>query len=192
MKYWNLYQKNLSFVSHDQVLAPQQCQRIIEQAEKLVSTSAHVGSKDDVDNTIRQGEISRLDPDQESWHWIYKLISDRILAINDRYWKFDIDRLESLQFTKYLRQGDHYADHTDFSDTGSTAYRKLSFSCQITDPSLYQGCDLEICLGATWKKANRNLGSITVFPSWQLHRVTSLEIGQRYSLVGWMSGPCFK
>ncbi len=190
MKYWNLQQKNQSWVSLDQFLAPQQCLRILNQAQnqKLLTAETENSTK----NLLRQGEISWLDPDQESWQWLYRLISDRVLAINSKYWQFDLDRLESLQFTKYSHVGDQYGEHTDFSDRGPSTYRKLSFSCQLTDPSLYQGCDLEICLGDNWQCANRNLGSITVFPGWQLHRVTPLEKGQRYSLVGWMSGPAFK
>lgn len=190
MQYWNLHQNNQWYVSQDQVLAPQQCRRILEQTQSLPAVKAEIQNLKT--QTQRQGNVSWLDPDQESWHWVYKLISDRVQAINATYWKFDLDRLEPLQFTKYTQQNDHYADHVDRADRGPSSSRKLSFSCQLTEPSLYTGCDLEICLGSAWQKITRNLGSITVFPSWQLHRVTELNQGNRFSLVGWMHGPAFK
>lgn len=191
MQCWNLHQRNQQFVSQDQVLAPQQCRRILEQAQSLQTHEAQIQNSE-TRTERRQGRVSWLDPDQESWHWIYKLISDRVLAINETNWKFDLDRLEPLQLAKYTQQNDHYIDHVDRAHRGPATSRKLSFSCQLTDPTLYSACDLEICLGSTWQKASRNLGSITVFPSWQLHRVTALNQGNRCSLVGWMHGPAFK
>jgi predicted 2-oxoglutarate/Fe(II)-dependent dioxygenase YbiX len=36
------------------------------------------------------------------------------------------------------------------------------------------------------------IGSLSVFPSYQLHEVTPVESGIRRALVGWVIGPKFK
>ena len=70
--------------------------------------------------------------------------------------------------------------------------RKLSVSLQLSDPNDYDGGDLVINTGGGLQKMKREQGTITVFPSYNLHKVMPIERGTRYSLVGWVSGPNFK
>ena len=66
--------------------------------------------------------------------------------------------------------------------------RKLSISIQLTDPSEYEGGDFEF--QNIENPCNfRTQGSVLVFASHQVHRVTKISKGKRNSLVGWMEGP---
>ena len=38
----------------------------------------------------------------------------------------------------------------------------------------------------------RKRGFLTAFPSFSLHEVSPVTKGERYSLVGWITGPAFK
>jgi PKHD-type hydroxylase len=40
--------------------------------------------------------------------------------------------------------------------------------------------------------ANKSRGTVTMFPSYLLHRVTPVTSGERYSLTIWAHGPAFR
>jgi PKHD-type hydroxylase len=42
------------------------------------------------------------------------------------------------------------------------------------------------------EKAPRRKGTVIVFPSFMMHRVTEITEGQRNSIVGWISGPPYR
>ena len=77
--------------------------------------------------------------------------------------------------------------------------RKLSLTCNLSDPKDYSGGELQFqfrnssdptkidtCSGLLPR------GSIIVFPSHVWHRVTTVTKGTRYSLVMWSLGYPFK
>jgi PKHD-type hydroxylase len=72
--------------------------------------------------------------------------------------------------------------------------RKLSVSANITDPTLYGGGELEFTLGSailpTEKDRDqfRRQGTVILFPSHMMHRITPVTWGVRYSLVAWFLG----
>jgi PKHD-type hydroxylase len=72
--------------------------------------------------------------------------------------------------------------------------RKLSIVIQLTDENEYDGCDLELILGAgdDTVKMPRSKGKLIMFPSYIIHQVTPIIKGQRHSLVGWITGNPFK
>jgi PKHD-type hydroxylase len=70
--------------------------------------------------------------------------------------------------------------------------RKLSMVLQLSDPSEYDGGDLEFYVQSEPIKAEKKKGIVYVFPSWVLHRVTPVTRGTRRSLVMWIAGPKFK
>jgi len=138
--------------------------------------------------------------------WIYKEITPFIdMANKSANWNFDWDYSEEIQFTKYSK-GQYYGWHRDSffepytekngkQRAGKT--RKLSVTCQLSDPNDYEGGDLEFAnLNDDMKlevyKAEKQKGSVTVFPSFVYHRVAPINKGTRYSLVVWNLGVPFK
>jgi len=73
-----------------------------------------------------------------------------------------------------------------------TSPRKLSVVIQLSDPSEYDGGNLQFMLGNESENAKKEKGMLYAFPSWVLHRVTPVTEGTRRSLVIWLSGPKFK
>ena len=80
----------------------------------------------------------------------------------------------------------------DFVNENIELVRKLSFTLQLSDPTDYDGGDMVILTNHERKVLSKTRGSITIFPSYLLHRVETITRGIRYSLVGWVSGPRFK
>ena len=140
--------------------------------------------------------------------WIYKEIQPFIHQANRlANWNFDWDFSESCQFTKY-GPGQHYGAHCDSwenvyanpenKDTHGKI-RKLSVTCSLSDPSEYEGGELEFQFrnqdDPTPKKKCVEIlprGSICVFPSFVWHEVRPVTKGIRYSLVIWNLGYPFK
>ena len=67
-----------------------------------------------------------------------------------------------------------------------------SIVVQLTDPSEYEGGDLEILTTENPFWAAKEKGSCILFPSFCLHKVHPVTKGLRNSLVLWVSGPPFE
>jgi predicted 2-oxoglutarate/Fe(II)-dependent dioxygenase YbiX len=110
--------------------------------------------------------------------------------LNQHVFKFDITGVEGdIRLLKYCSPGDRFVWHCDRTD--GIPVRKLSFSLQLSDPATYKGGVLQIHNGETVDMP-RELGTLIVFPSYVLHQVTEITMGERYALTGWMTGPPFK
>ena len=71
-------------------------------------------------------------------------------------------------------------------------WRKISISVQLDDENDYMGGDLQFYTKQTLTNAPRKKGTVIMFPSYLLHRVTPVVKGVRHSLVTWISGPPFR
>ncbi len=173
------------FCYYEDTFTPEECARIIEFGKGLPPNEGVIeGSKKE---GWRQVRISWINWNQES-NWIFERLSNQAINANLRY-KFNLNGfLEPLQFTQYERIDDHYDWHQDIGK-GLNSIRKLSAVVQLSNENTYEGGDLEFFMGG--KKDNRKQGTAYFFPSFEIHRVTPLTGGERYSLVAWISGPPF-
>jgi len=146
---------------------------------------------DSVDTSYRSTEVSWIHHTHES-DWLYGRIAYIIQNVNSQFYGFDIHGLcESLQFSVYTEDNKgHYDWHQDIGNTNSP--RKLSIVIQLTDPSEYEGGDLEILSSREPSVINKQKGLAAVFPSYILHRVTPVTKGVRKTLVAWITGPKFR
>lgn len=109
-------------------------------------------------------------------------IDDRLKEIlnkNIELTGYGITDLNAYQFTEY-KVGEYYNWHTDSSDT-DYQNRFCSIVIQLNDT--YIGGELEILNG---NKVNKKSGTLVMFYSNILHRVTPVTDGTRYSLVNWL------
>jgi len=139
---------------------------------------------------IRRSQVSWLKNTLET-QWLFEKLASVVGQINVEHFRFDITGFgEQLQLTNY-DQSEHgmYGWHQDYN---SGVSRKLSMVVQLTDPSQYEGGNLEIRTNATVQTTPKKRGMIAVFPSYILHQVTPVTQGSRQSLVAWVSGPAFK
>jgi PKHD-type hydroxylase len=147
----------------------------------------NLGVKEDV----RKSNVNWLTKTQET-AWVFDRLGHVVSELNANYFGFDLTGFgEDIQLTNY---SDHnqgmYKWHQDFGNKGAS--RKLSLVLQLSDPSFYEGGELQLLTKVEPTRIAKKRGLITVFPAWSLHQVTPVIKGSRQSLVTWISGPPFK
>lgn len=111
---------------------------------------------------------------------------------NRIFFGYDVRDVYDIQYSEYdSSYKGHYDWHIDCSKDGlhdRWYERKLSMSLQLSGPDDYEGGLLEI-QGVEIDDQWREKGTVIVFPSTKLHRVTPVTSGKRKALVSWMEGP---
>jgi len=176
------------------IFSPQQCQMVINKGMSLKKEKAAVG--------MGQKPGGGYDPEKRitTISWIpfkdmpemYRDIEATMLKANNNHFGFEGMRLtEVAQFTHYLTGG-FYDWHMDNDVQGKhqPPVRKISMTLLLSDPSTFEGGELEIM--SKGKIAKLKQGQAMFFASWLQHRVKPVTKGERYSLVMWFGGPSFK
>jgi len=152
---------------------------------------------------LRDTQTGWIDCDQNSG-WIYERLARIGSILNAEYLHLDVNGIqERLQVSTYRAPGDgalapeggHYGWHLDCAPHVATGadrvffQRKMSMVLQLSDPSEYDGGNLELCVGGLADSvAPKGFGAICVFPSFLMHRVTPVTRGRRTTVVAWFSG----
>lgn len=149
-------------------------------------------SDEEVILSYRKSFISWI-PMNDANKWIYSDLSMAINEINSKFFKFDLVKIEKLQFTRYesSEQG-FYDKHVDPLLWNVPHNRKLSVVIQLSDPSEYEGGDLVLYNSRNGCVIEKQRGRAVFFPSYTLHECTPVTKGTRYALVAWVHGPPFK
>lgn len=183
---------NHPFISWTDAFTDEELERIKEYAKTLPMQNATVESNTPADPRIRTSKVAWISNTNEA-AWIYDRMAFVARRINAKFYGFDLSGfVEDMQFTMYEGgEESHYTWHIDMSDT-ALAPRKLSLVLQLSDPSEYEGGELQTQTKPEPDTIVKQKGLIAAFPSYVLHRVTPVTKGTRYSLVVWVAGPSFK
>jgi PKHD-type hydroxylase len=174
------------------VFTPRELDAIEAYGDGLMPVRAEIaGRKDDTDH-MRITRIAWIERNPDT-AWLYARLEEAVLEFNKEFYRYDLYGLvESLQYTVYDgTEGGHYNWHVDHGEHNQEP-RKISLSLQLTDPALYEGCNLVMQAGDGPWVAERARGTLVAFPSYVLHRVTPIQSGNRKSLVIWVGGPPFR
>ena len=141
---------------------------------------------------IRRSKIYWMHKTPE-YAWVFERLGHVISHVNAEHYHFDLTGFgEAIQLTNY-DHSDHgmYGWHRDYLNKTGVC-RKLSVVLQLTDPSQYEGGNLEVSISGEPAVVSKRRGLIALFPSFHLHQVTPVTQGSRQSLVAWITGPEFK
>ncbi|MEM9547099.1 MAG: 2OG-Fe(II) oxygenase [Bacteroidota bacterium] len=152
---------------------------------KLVSGS---GDYDE----YRKSEVKWLNPELGDVSWIYNKFANMCTEANNALWQFEITGMfEDLQYALYRDYGGHYDWHMDVGPNEAQV-RKISIVLQLSEPEEYEGGVFELFVKKDVQQIKKKKGSVILFPSYCMHRVTPVTKGERRSMVLWVSGPPFK
>lgn len=172
-------------------IPPELCDKAVEDFLIIDPSDASMGARGENKDHSKRNTTVRFIP---SGHWFGYLLHGVAREGNIFCrWNFDIDAEENIQFAEYAID-QHYDWHVDvfpLLDTPINSDRKVSVVCLLSDPSEFEGGNLEIKLHQEYKTPLKK-GSIIAFPSILQHRVTPVTSGLRRSATVWMNGPRFK
>jgi PKHD-type hydroxylase len=177
-------------------LTVEEIDKILSMPEWFNHTKAFIGGSQnkEINKNIRRSDVAWVDVNQNSV-WLWEKLTRVVADVNCQFFKFNLSGCyEPIQLGIYKEsdQG-HYDWHTDSSLIDCNAPRKLSMSLLLSDPSEFEGGELQI---KTNNDEIHTLGCVKgrawFFPSYTLHRVTPITKGVRRSLVLWVGGPEFK
>jgi PKHD-type hydroxylase len=166
--------------------------KLYEEVKGLTGSNSHNSES----KNIRNSTIRWLPPTNET-EWIYDKLMKLIVAANYDIWQFDLSHIrDSIQYTEYTA-GEDENSHGKYDwhlDVGPFPVnnRKISITVQLSDPSEYEGGQLELWNDTTPSLCPSGKGNVILFPSYLLHRVTPITKGTRKSLVLWVGGRPFK
>jgi len=171
--------------------------KILSYPEWLKTSDAYIGNSSEktiINKNARTTDINWLGLNQETI-WIWEKLTNVVADVNSQFFKYDLTGCyEPIQLGIYKESNQgHYDWHIDACPTDKNVPRKLSMSLLLSDPSEFEGGELQI------KSCNDEIQTLEMikgrawfFPSYMLHRVTPVTKGVRRSLVLWIGGPEFK
>jgi PKHD-type hydroxylase len=181
----------------DGFLSEEDINQILAVPEWLDVKTAQIGGSSgdaQINKQIRETKISWFVPNQNNVY-IWQKISNVVSEINSQFFHFDLTGFyEPAQLGLYTEDSQsHYGWHTDASITDRKTPRKLSMVLMLSDPSEFEGGQLEIKVNNDEPIAlEQKRGRAWFFPSYVLHRVTPVTKGTRRTLVLWIGGPEFR
>ncbi|WP_439129170.1 2OG-Fe(II) oxygenase [Polaribacter sp.] len=180
----------VDYIHYRGLFLPHEIYKILTFSEEDKIIKATLSGKDDYNDELRKSSVMFIDNVPEN-NWIYnKLANLAINCNNERYWFDLLGFHQELQLTRYS-EGDFFDWHLDFG-AGEISARKLSMTIQLSDSDAYEGGDLQFMINNKIVNAPREKGTIIIFPSFVMYRVTPITKGTRQSIVGWVSGPPYR
>jgi len=180
----------VEFAYYQGLFLPHEINKILEFWDDDKTFKAEVSGEELHKDELRKSSVMGIDNEPENG-WLYqKLASIAVAANNERYWFDLLGFHEKLQLAHY-GEGDFFDWHLDFGP-GVNSARKLSISIQLSDSEEYEGGDLQFMVNQNIISAPRTKGTVVIFPSFIIHRVTPITKGTRQSIVGWVTGPPFR
>jgi len=124
---------------------------------------------------------------------LFRIGKKHFYAINKKFYRYDLRNIFEFQLIRYY-EGGNYNWHCDYGISPKRGIvRKLSMSMQLTDPSEYEGGELQLVDYQNHTNMVPNdLGTVIIFDSKLPHKVWPVTWGKRIALVGWASGPPLK
>jgi len=163
-----------------------ECKKIISMvADKMTPLQVNTSGGAVQNDFIRKTEGCKLEMNDDTM-WVYDKLMNSCEAMKEGRWPLTIDGFQPIQILKY-EVGGKYDMHIDLGP-GFASHRKISCTVQLSDESEYEGGELSFVANAKWNHASKEIGSMTIFPSYILHKIEPVKSGTRYAMVVWFVG----
>lgn len=189
----------------EDAIGPELCDTIIKRfalpelkVKGTIADEQGTDNEGEYDAEARVVDIYEFDFDSEEVEGpavieLYQEMETIVTSANE-YFDFDIvGFLETTNLLHYHCENEtpitgHFCGHTDFGP-GTLSQRKLTTIIQLSDPSDYEGCDLNL---VDYGNAPKERGTAIVFPSYMYHSVSPIIKGNRFALNFWTHGNPFR
>jgi PKHD-type hydroxylase len=176
-----------SYLYYNDFLSEEEIERIFKNCNNSLFESNL--NNNIINQNHRKSLNKTLEIDQKH-EWFFEKLMSYVYDANLNYFGFDISGIsEEIQLINYCRESDHVEWHYDRAI--DSPIRKLTCIVQLSDPDEYEGCSLLIKSSFIDEDLPKDKGTLIIFPSFMLHKVTPLISGNRWSLTAWITGPPF-
>lgn len=164
-------------------------ENILSLKKESLNSSIFVNEQLSIERKIRSSYTSWININE--LEKISVKLNTLIDTVNNTHWRFKINYIGESSIISYINTDDNYDWHIDWYSNPDSCNRKITVIVQLSGKNEYEGCELEIKNGNGSFFFSKQKGSIVVFPSFLLHRVTKLISGKRHVLVLWYYGDSF-
>jgi len=179
---------NEHLTQHESGLTADELARICQIGAELETTNVKLFGKADPSRVKSTGSHFPLNAETA---WLYERMAGLAQKINAENYRYDLTGFhENFYFLRY-EEGNHFDWHLDIG-WQTPAPRKLSLILHLSDPSEYDGGELDVLVASHHWRAERHRGLITAFPAFKIHRVTPVTSGTRRTLAMFLAGPNFR
>ena len=191
------------------VFTPEECKQIIntgindrtEQEAKIQRDEGKEIKQNFVDDLDYRNTTLFIPPEPDEW--LFSKILGEIMNFNNHETGFQFNvtglaeppnlmRYQAADIDKHGKPG-HYDWHMDVGPGKVPSMRKISYTL-ILNPDEYEGGELTFHIGRNLDEpfpGQDEAGSMIIFPSYLVHKVTHVTSGTRYAIVGWAHGNSF-
>lgn len=175
-------------VAGEGIFTPEECDRLAAFDGEMAPGEITGGAQEGANRCCEVGWIGLTDP---RYQWVFQKAGEVARQVNQSIYRMELAGFtERPQVTRY-GAGGFQNWHMDWGP-GRFSVRKLTFIVMLSDPSDYEGGELEILAHYDPLAFPRTRGTIVFFPTFVLHRVRPVLSGTRMTLVGWIGGPHFR
>tara|TARA_B100000131_G_scaffold233557_1_gene225450 strand:+ start:212 stop:790 length:579 start_codon:yes stop_codon:yes gene_type:complete len=184
-----------TYIYYPNFLSKKECKRIVKEGTiNLEKGTINPASPHKLEE-VRETKVSFICEGSVVQDLMIKIMK-RIDSCASKYYGCDLTYTEPIQYAEYTK-GMFYNWHTDSVtkiNDPQNLKRDISASLILNSSKKYTGGSLELITGScNFKKnkvvpekaLNQEQGTLIVFPSSMLHRVTKVKSGVRKSLVLW-------
>tara|TARA_R100000908_G_scaffold64404_1_gene48219 strand:- start:1445 stop:2026 length:582 start_codon:yes stop_codon:yes gene_type:complete len=167
------------------------CDSLYNLRKNIKPISAKVGNQNgayEVVSTIRDVMAYPIGTNHPSVALSNEIISKIVAEANETFNYNLTGMIESCALLKYTSPSHGYDWHVDIAN-GTESLRKISIIINLNDK--YEGGDFEMFSEGV-SSISFQKGDVIAFSSFLPHRITPITKGERWSLVAWVSGPCFR
>lgn len=133
----------------------------------------------------------------ETNRWVFERLDEVLIAINKEYFQMNVWGYDEIQYSEYREEDSGKYDWHMDTNIGpenveiSGGMRKLSVSLLLNDD--FEGGEFQMNLSSekTPSTIEMSAGTLILFPSFIMHRVTPVTKNVRKSLVLWLLGNKF-
>lgn len=175
-----------SQIYFDKVFSKEECELLINYQGKPIHSYIK-NTKDETGYILGSTSTTIEIENSKDTEWLFSKLMLIALEAN-KFYNFDISYISDTRRHLY-KEGDFHEWHIDIG-TGEASKRKLTIVTFLSPEEEYDGGKL--AWNPTAKEIPQCQGSAIVFPPYILHRVEPITRGQRYSLISWINGNCFR
>ena len=165
------------------------CQKVFDLRKEITPVVGQVQKKN---SEIKEKVVSirnvEVYPIHEKYKWVDETILDLIINYNLDYNYDLVGIMERPQLLKYTAPSSGYDWHVDLGN-GDASTRKLGFSILLNED--FDGGEFLIFNNGI-QTLSLNKNQILLFPSFLPHKVNAIRSGERWALVCWIHGRCFR